>query len=286
MANLKQLRLRIKTIRSTKKITKAMQMVSASKLRKARMALEEADIYHTLVQNALQQALSDGSELSVLAKIACGLESFSHTKLLVVIGSDRGLCGGFNNSVLKLVRSDIRKFTEENIPFKVISIGKKPSYLMSLNYGDHMIEHHNILGFGDGDVASLAKVIIGLLEQKNIGSCDIYFSEFKSVISQVPTKMPLFPLVSRTKGEEIGANCELEGDNLINYLINLYIIAQLHNVLLESSASEEGARTTAMDNATRNAEDLIDRLTIVMNRTRQATITNELIEIISGAEAL
>lgn len=290
MANVKQLRLRIKSIKSTKKITKAMQMVSAAKLRKSRIALEGSGIYRGAVEAAFQKVLAVDQDLSSLAKIALGIESHSKVKLLVLIGSDRGLCGSFNQAIFRILKADITKLNNADIPFKIIAIGKKPTQFVNIYYPQHVIEVYNNSEFRDQNFSVLSKNIINMLTtqiaENKIGSCDVYFTEFKNTVTQIATVKELVPLkITKTKTEQ-NTICGVEGETLVENLIEMYIIAQIQYALLESRASEEASRTTAMDNATRNAEEMIDKLTLVMNRNRQAMITKELIEIISGAEAV
>lgn len=290
MANVKQLRLRIKSIKSTKKITKAMQMVSAAKLRKSRMALEGSGVYRSAVESAFHKVLGADQDLSPLAKIALGIESHSKEKLLILIGSDRGLCGSFNQAVFRILKLDIAKLLEAGIPFKIIAIGKKPTHFVNTYYPQHVIETHHNLEFNDQNLSMLSGKIINMLTAKvgenRIGSCNVYFTEFKNTVTQIPTAKELVPL-KISKAESAHHNIyNVEGETLVENLIEMYIIAQIQYAILESRASEEASRTTAMDNATRNAEDMIDKLTLVMNRNRQAMITKELIEIISGAEAV
>lgn len=289
MASVKQLRLRIKSIKSTKKITKAMQMVSAAKLRKNRLVLDESFAYRDAVEDAMHNTLAAGSDLSTIAKAALGLNVKSHdVKLIIIVGSDRGLCGGFNHAVLRMVRKDISEYLERGIQFKIIVIGKKPAQILNSYYKDHIIEMHNNLVFDAIHLRDLSSRVMGMLssnEKDKIGSCDVYFSSFKNTVQQIPDRKQIFPVVMK-KSEGVHGVCEVEGENLIEKLLSIYIIAQIQNVILDSRTSEEASRTTAMDNATRNAEDMIQKLTLSMNRSRQAMITKELIEIISGAEAV
>ncbi len=288
MANVKQLRLRIKSIKSTKKITKAMQMVSAAKLRKSRMALDGSGVYHQAVEEAVHNVLGADGDLSVLAKVALGQKTISKVKLLVVFGSDRGLCGSFNSAILRMLKFDIAKYIEDGIPFKIITIGKKPTQFVNAHYKNYLLEAHNSLGFGTNETCALSAKIMKMLstarDTQHVGSCDIYYSSFKNTVTQVPTAKQLLPLQIK-KSDKVSL-CEVEGETLVEDLIEMYVTAQLQYAILESRTSEEASRTTAMDNATRNAEDMIQKLTLVMNRNRQAMITKELIEIISGAEAV
>ena len=287
MANVKQLRLRIKSIKSTKKITKAMQMVSAAKLRKSRILLGESSLYHNAVESAMHNVLGADKDLSVLAKVALGIKSISKVKLLMVFGSDRGLCGSFNHAMLRMLKFDIARYIEEGIQFKIITIGKKPSQFVNAHYKEHILEEHHNLGFGTNEISQLASRIMKMLSGKaaqHIGSCDIYFTSFKNTVTQVPTAKQLLPLQIK-KSDSAHSVCDVEGEHLVEDLISMYILAQVQYAMLDSKTSEEASRTTAMDNATRNADDMIEKLTLVMNRNRQAMITKELIEIISGAEA-
>jgi len=288
MANVKQLRLRIKSIKSTKKITKAMQMVSAAKLRKSRIVLDGSSLYHNAVESAMHNALGVDQDLSILSKVALGMKSISKTKLLMVFGSDRGLCGSFNHAMLRMLKFDIARYIEEGIQFKIITIGKKTSQFVNAHYKEHILEEHHNLGFGTDEICALSRRIMNMLsnskDTQHIGSCDIYYTSFKNTVTQVPTAKQLLPLQIK-KSDSVHNVCDVEGENLIEDLISMYILAQVQYAMLESKTSEEAARTTAMDNATRNADDMIEKLTLVMNRNRQAMITKELIEIISGAEA-
>ena len=288
MASVKQLRLRIKSIKSTKKITKAMQMVSAAKLRKSRIVLESSGLYHNAVEEAMQNVLGADSDLSTVAKAALGLKAQSKVKLLIIVGSDRGLCGGFNHAVLRSVRHDIAKHIDEGSQFKIIVIGKKPTQIINAHYKDHVIETHTNLGFATNELRDLSSRIITMLAgngHHRIGSCDIYFSSFQNTVTQVPTMKEIIPIqIKKSNGAH--SMCEVEGENLVEELVAMYIIAQVQYALLDSRTSEEASRTIAMDNATRNADDMMQKLTLVMNRNRQAMITKELIEIISGAEAV
>ena len=289
MANVKQLRLRIKSIKSTKKITKAMQMVSAAKLRKARIALDNSGIYHNVVETAMHNVLGADADLSILAKAAFGLKAISRVKLLILVSSDRGLCGSFNHAVFRMFRADIAKYMEDKVPFKIITIGKKSSQFVEAHYSEYLLSAYNNLGFSVESINKLAHDIVHMLSGKHdnhsIGSCNIYFSTFKNVMTQMPTQKQLLPIEIKKSEHGHHEICEVEGENIVDELIGMYITAQLQYALLTSRAGEEAARTNSMDNATRNAEEMVDKLTLVMNRNRQAMITKELIEIISGADA-
>ena len=265
-----------------------MHMVSAAKLRKSRIVLDESMLYHDAVEFAMHNALGVDQDLSMISKVAFGLESISDVKLLLVIGSDRGLCGSFNHAVLRMLKYDIARYIEEKVQFKIIAIGKKPSQYVNAHYPEYVLESHHNLGFDVSKITELSSKIMKMLSGKetyHIGSCDMYFTSFKNTMMQVPTAKHLLPLEIK-KSDQSHSLCEIEGENLIENLISMYLLAQLQYALLHSRTSEEASRTLAMDNATRNAGDMIDKLTLVMNRNRQAMITKELIEIISGAEAV
>lgn len=291
MANVKQLRLRIKSIKSTKKITKAMQMVSAAKLRRSKAALDNFGEYHNAVAEAIHQALHAGEELSNKAKAALGIHS-SHvrTKLLIAIGSDRGLCGGFNQNVFRLLRNDVERYIANGVRFRIIVIGKKPSVLINAHYKNHVMKTYDNLECSTEFLTNLSSEILEMLDHsldsKNICSCDVYFSSFKNTVTQIAECKQILPIEHKKSHITENSVHDIEGKNVIDLLLKMHIIAQLNYAILDSRASEEASRTTAMDNATRNAEDMMDKLTLIMNRSRQAMITKELIEIISGAEAI
>ncbi len=279
MANVKQLRLRIKSIKSTKKITKAMQMVSASKLRRARIALESTQYYHEAVNHALSKATKADLELSPLAKAFLHHEHEEAPKLVVVFGSDRGLCGGFNNSVLRMLKHT----TNEDSNTKIMAIGKRAINFVNIHYPDLLVAEYNNAELDRVKLSEVAEQILTMVKGKAIGNIELYFSFFKNTISQIPTQKQIMPI---KLDDKTNSSCEVEGDSTIDDLIAMYVTSELAFALAQSRASEEAARTTAMDSATRNADKMLNQLTLVMNRTRQASITKELIEIISGAEAV
>lgn len=283
MASLKTLRVRIKSIKSTQKITKAMHMVSASKLRHARENLERSEDY-TKESEVILRAIKP--EESVENKMSKLLYSDLNPKkvLALVITSDRGLCGGFNQSVARLVKSDIAQMKTNGIEVKIITVGKKGKEALQASLGNDFIAHYannNITNIEQ--IEEIYQNFISVFEADAFDSCKIYFNFFKNTATQIPTIKSLIPL---EKQEPSSTNYEYEGAELIEDATNTYLNAQIYHSLLQSKASEEAARMIAMDNATGNAGDMINRLTLLLNRSRQASITTELIEIISGAEAV
>jgi F-type H+-transporting ATPase subunit gamma len=281
MSNLKQLRLRIKSIKSTKKITKAMQMVSASKLRKNKLLFDKSKDYFDSIENTLATVMN--SEIELHDSIRNLLtESSTKEKLLIVMGSDRGLCGSFNYSIFRNLRNDIENYKKNSIKFKIVVIGKKILNIIKNHYNEFVLEHHESTLFSSQKILELSSNLLKLSLENNL-SIDIYFSEFKNTITQIPTRKVIFPLESAKRSV---TEIVIEGENIINKLLEMYMISKIQYHFLENRTSEEASRTSAMDNATNNAADMINKLTLVMNRNRQSIITNELIEIISGAEAL
>mgnify|MGYP000156246632 FL=1 len=293
MPSLKDLRNRISSVKSTQKITQAMQMVAAAKLRRAQEAAEAARPYSQRMGAVLAniaQTLGDGDDAP---KLMVGTGS-SDTHLLVVCTAERGLCGGFNSSIARLAREHTRKLLAEGKTVKILTVGKKGYDILRRDFGANIIERVDLrdvkkLGFSDAD--AIGKKVIELFEKGEFDVCTLFYSEFKSVISQVPTALQLIPASAGGPEEaETGGDAvyeyEPDAGAILSDLIPRNISVQVFRALLENSASEQGARMSAMDNATRNAGEMIDDLTLDYNRQRQAQITKELIEIISGAEAL
>ncbi len=296
MANLKELRNRISSVTSTQKITRAMQMVAASKLRKAQDAVEStrpySDKLSTVVGNLSKEMEGDDNAPKLLVG-----NGNSQRYLLVVATSERGLCGGFNSSITRLASQSARKLIKEGKDVKFICIGKKGKAALNREFGKNIIEFFDFsevrnLGFSEGDL--VAKKIISLFGDDSFDICQLYYSKFESVLTQIPTEQTIIPfgINSNTEADEDNSNqeaCyEYEPDemDILKDLLPKNLSIQVFRALLENFASEQGARMSAMDNATRNASEMIDKLKITYNRSRQATITSELIEIISGAEAL
>jgi F-type H+-transporting ATPase subunit gamma len=293
MASLKDLRVRIASIKATQKITKAMQMVAAAKLRRAQEAAEQARPYSQRMQAVLANITQAVASNDEAPKLMTGTGS-DQTHLLVVCTAERGMCGGFNTQIVRLAREHIRRLQAEGKTVKLFCVGKKGVDQLRRDYG-HLIVERVILrevkqiAFANAD--EIGKKIIAMFEEGQFDICTVFYSEFKSVINQVPTAMQLIPASVGEDAEPASAGAaiyEYEPDaaGILGVLIPRNISVQIFRALLENAAGEMGAKMSAMDNATRNAGEMIDSLTITYNRQRQAQITKELIEIISGAEAL
>ena len=293
MASLKDLRNRIASVKATQKITKAMQMVAAAKLRRAQEAAEAARPYSQRMASVLAniaQAVGSGGEAPALMTGTCK----DDVHLLVVCTAERGLCGGFNSQIARFARERIRKLEAEGKTVKIVAVGRKGYDNLRRDYGKLIIDRIELrdvkqIGFANAD--AIARKVIALFNEGQFDVCTLFYSEFKSVISQVPTALQIIPAAPPAAEKvENGATAvyeyEPEPGEILSDLIPRNIAVQIFRALLENAAGEMGAKMTAMDNATRNAGDMINKLTINYNRTRQAMITKELIEIISGAEAL
>ena len=294
MANLKELRNRISSVSSTQKITKAMQMVAASKLRRAQENVETARPYSDKLGDILKNFSASFSGQDNAPELLAG-NGNDKSHLLIIATSERGLCGGFNTSIVKLAKEHILQLKEEGKEVKLIIIGKKGKELLQRDFGQEIIDIYDFsevkdLGFIEAE--KVAENILSLFEEGKFDICSLYFAKFESVLSQVPVCQKLIPFdieseVNEEKDiENICYEYEPDEEDILKELLPKNLSVQILRALLENVASEFGARLTAMDNATRNASDMIDDLTITYNRSRQASITSELIEIISGAEAL
>ena len=292
MPSLKDLRNRIASVKATQKITKAMQMVAAAKLRRAQEAAEAARPYSQRMGAVLANIAQNVTGEDAPALMAGTGKDDVH--LLVVCTAERGLCGGFNSQIARLARDHARKLLAEGKTVKIITVGKKGADILRREFASLLIDHVDLrevkqLAFVHAD--QIGHKIIKLFEEGAFDVCTLFYSEFKSVISQVPTAQQLIPA---SAGDSAGG--ETAGDAIYEYepdpaailstLIPRNISVQIFRALLENVAGEMGAKMSAMDNATRNAGDMINKLSITYNRQRQAQITKELIEIISGAEAL
>jgi F-type H+-transporting ATPase subunit gamma len=289
MPSLKDLKNRIGSVKSTQKITSAMKMVAAAKLRKAQEQALASRPYTSLMDRVVSKISSKaiGSSIDLLS----GKEIKTH--LLVVFSADRGLCGGFNGSITRTVRSEIKKLKDDGINVKLLMVGKKSADALNREFGDLFVEKidGNSAKPNYTDAEVLSKKIIDLFENNEFGVCRVVFNKFVSAITQEVTFKSLIPV--EVKNDEIDENdtssiyeFEPSEEEILNDLLPRNLATQLYSSQIESTASELAARMTAMDNATRNAGEMIDNLTLQYNRTRQAVITKELIEIISGAEAL
>ena len=290
MPSLKDLKNRIGSVKSTQKITSAMKMVAAAKLRKAQDQAIASRPYTSLMDNIVSKISSKTSSNSI--ELLSGKPD-NKTHLLVVFSADRGLCGGFNGSITRAVRSEVKKLQQDGINVKLLMVGKKSADSLNRDYGNLFIERIDGKSakpnFTDSEI--LARKIIDLFENGEFGVCKVIFNKFVSAITQEVTFKSLVPADVKpieTDGDENGSIYEFEPseEEILNDLLPRNLATQLFSSQIESTASELAARMTAMDNATRNAGEMIDKLTLQYNRTRQAVITSELIEIISGAEAL
>ncbi|MCV3208029.1 F0F1 ATP synthase subunit gamma [Mesorhizobium sp. YC-39] len=294
MPSLKDLRNRIASVKATQKITKAMQMVAAAKLRRAQEAAEAARPYSERMGAVLAnitQAIGGGGDAPALMT-GTGKDD---VHLLVVCTAERGLCGGFNSQIARLARDHIRKLLADGKQVKIICVGKKGYDILRRDYAAQVIDRVDLrevktLGFVNAD--AIAKKVIHLFNEGGFDICTLFYSQFKSVISQIPTAQQIIPAGAPSAAAETtnGGNAvyeyEPEPGEILSDLIPRNISVQVFRALLENAAGEMGAKMSAMDNATRNAGDMINKLSITYNRQRQAQITKELIEIISGAEAL
>ncbi|ESY64473.1 F0F1 ATP synthase subunit gamma [Mesorhizobium sp. M0051] len=294
MPSLKDLRNRIASVKATQKITKAMQMVAAAKLRRAQEAAEAARPYSERMGSVLAnitQAIGGGGDAPALMT-GTGKDD---VHLLVVCTAERGLCGGFNSQIARHARDHIRKLLADGRHVKIICVGKKGFDILRRDYASLIIDRVDLrevktLGFVNAD--AIAKKVIQLFNEGSFDICTLFYSQFKSVISQIPTAQQIIPAGVASAQAEVtdGGNAvyeyEPEPGEILSDLIPRNISVQVFRALLENAAGEMGAKMSAMDNATRNAGEMINKLSITYNRQRQAQITKELIEIISGAEAL
>jgi F-type H+-transporting ATPase subunit gamma len=289
MASLKDLRTRIASVKATQKITKAMQMVAAAKLRRAQEAAESARPYSKRMDAVLANITADvsGEDAPVLMKGT----GKSDAHLLLVCTSERGLCGGFNSQIVRLARDHARELLSHGKQVKIMTVGKKGADILRREFSSLMIDHVDLrtvkkLGFSQAN--DISRKILELFDAQSYDVCTLFYSEFKSVIAQIPMKLQIIPCDLKISTGVDTAEYEYEPSAhlILEDVIARTIAVQIFCALLENAASEQGARMSAMDNATRNAGDMIKGLTLVYNRQRQAQITKELIEIISGAEAL
>lgn len=291
MANLKDLKARIGSVKSTQKITKAMQMVAAAKLRRAQEAARAASPYAKAMEGMLNSLASRIDSNNAPALLVGNGKSNIH--LLVIMSSDRGLCGGFNTAIIKEAKRQIASLTAQGKTVKVISVGKKGFEQLKADYQSNIIHRSDAASqktVSYEDASEVSQKILSAFESGEIDTCSMVFNKFKSAISQVVTTQKLIPLDTGEPQEVENTNAVYEfepsEEAILTELLPKNLAVQIFSALLENAASEQGARMTAMDNATRNAGDMIKKLTLVYNRTRQAAITSELIEIISGAEAV
>ena len=290
MPNLKDLKTRIDSVKSTRKITKAMQMVAAAKLRRAQEAAEAGRPYADRMNAVMANLAGASASVDNAPKLLAG-SGENQVHLLVVATSERGLCGGFNSSIAKLARAKAKELIAAGKAVKIITVGKKGREQLKRDLSDKMINHvdlSEVKKLGYVHASDIATDIIARFNAEEFDVATIFYNKFESVMNQIPTELQLIPakFVSEEGADMPLYEYEPSETEILADLLPRALSTQVFTALLENGASEQGARMSAMDNATRNAGDMIDKLTIVYNRSRQAAITNELIEIISGAEAL
>jgi F-type H+-transporting ATPase subunit gamma len=292
MPSLKDLRNRIASVKATRKITKAMQMVAAAKLRRAQEAALAARPYSERMAAVLGNLASSMAGRDDAPPLLAGTGR-DQTHLLVVCSAERGLCGGFNAQIAKLAREHANKLLADGKTIKILTVGKKGNDILKRLYGRYIVDHVDLrtartLQFSHAQM--IADKVLKLFAEGEFDVCTLFFAEFKSVIAQKPTALRLIPAsVEGGKTPDLGGaiyDAEPDEGEILADLLPRNIAVQVFRALLENAASEQGARMSAMDSATRNAGDMINKLTLKYNRQRQAQITKELIEIISGAEAL
>lgn len=296
MSGLKELRNRIASVRSTEKITSAMKMVAASRFRKAQLAVEEARPYAERMERMIGSVLDDPAAAAGASALLVGRDTGA-AHLIIAATSDRGLCGGFNSNIVREVRRRVQTLQEDGKAVKLFCIGRKARDLLKRDYSPLIVGTLEDVGRGGvtfAEARAVGEQVLGMFEAGEFDTCTVVYNKFVSAMTQIVTPMRLIPVeVPEREAEEEAApglapvyEFEPSEADILQSLLPSNLVVQIFRVLLESSASEHGARMTSMDNATRNARDMIDDLTLTFNRTRQAQITRELIEIISGAEAL
>ena len=291
MPSLDDLKKRITSVKSTQKITKAMKMVAAAKLRKAQESAEKGRPFSEKMNNIILNLSNSISDRNTASKFLVG-SGKDDIHLCVVITADRGLCGGFNSNICKKAKNYFEKILKEGKTLKIFTVGSKGHDQLKRTYGKFIVEKRNFKGLKKityKEAEEIGKKIIELFNDSKFDICKIFYNKFKNVITQIPASQQIIPIENPYKEEKNSENFyefEPEENEILNDLLPRNISTQIFKAFLENAASEQGSRMTAMDNATRNAGDLVDKLTITYNRSRQASITKELIEIISGAESL
>jgi F-type H+-transporting ATPase subunit gamma len=290
MASLDDLKKRIASVKSTQKITKAMKMVAAAKLRKAQESAEKGRPYSEKMNNIILNLSNGISDKENTSKLLSGTGN-DKVHLCVVMTSDRGLCGGFNSNIIKKAKSYFSKILAEGKEFKIITVGSKGNDQLKRVYGEKIIENISFKESKNAnyfDADKVGKMVIEKFEAGEFDVCTIFYNQFKNVITQIPQAQQIVPLNNEEDENNSDESYEFEPDEdeILSNLLPKNISTQIFKAMLENSASEQGSRMSAMDNATRNAGEMVDKLTIEYNRSRQAAITKELIEIISGAESL
>ncbi|HAT07727.1 MAG TPA: F0F1 ATP synthase subunit gamma [Rhodobiaceae bacterium] len=292
MASLKELRNRIASVQATQKITRAMQMVAASKLRRAQEAAEAARPYADRMGAVLGNLAASINDVETAPKLLAGTGS-DKRHLLIVATAERGLCGGFNSSIARLAREDAQKLMAAGKQVQILCVGRKGYDVLKRYFEKELLDpvsYQGLKGIGFDQAQEVASRVLADFDADSFDMCTLYYSKFENVISQVPTGLQIIPAsFDDSETPDLGGaayDYEPEENDILDALLPRNIAVQILRALLENAASEQGARMTAMDNATRNAGEMIDSLSITYNRSRQAQITKELIEIISGAEAL
>ena len=291
MASLDDLKKRIMSVKSTQKITKAMKMVAAAKLKRAQESAEKGRPYSEKMNNIILNLSLGIADKESAPKLLSG-SGKNQIHLCVVMTSDRGLCGGFNANIIKKAKNYFSDVTKEGREIKIITVGSKGNDQLKRLYGDKIIENISFKESKNAnffDAEKVGKIIIEKFDKEEFDICTIFFNQFKNVITQIPQAQQIIPLNAVNENQEnLNESYEFEPDEdeILSNLLPKNISTQIFKAMLENSASEQGARMSAMDNATRNAGEMVDKLTIEYNRSRQAAITKELIEIISGAESL
>jgi len=292
MPSLDDLKKRIKSVKSTQKITKAMKMVAAAKLRKAQESAEKGRPYSEKMQNIILNLTKSIKDTQYAPKLLVGTGE-DKKYLCVVLTADRGLCGGFNSNICKLAKSNFKKILGEGKELKIITVGSKGLDQIKREYGNYVIKKFSFkdkkhISFNEAEI--IGQEIINLFNKNEFDKCILFYNNFKNVITQIPQAQQIIPAEKEQSDDNVeklvSYEFEPDEDEILEDLLPKNISTQVFKALLENAASEQGSRMTAMDNATRNAGDLVDKLTINYNRSRQASITKELIEIISGAESL
>lgn len=296
MANLKSLKLRIRSVKSTGKMTKAMKMVAASKLRRARNAVESSRPYAEKISELIIDVASNVSFRDIIDDrfaLLTGHKDSANKHLIIVLSSDRGLCGGLNTNIVKYAKNHARSLIENGKEVKIICIGKKAFDQLKAEFGDKIVE--TIFGIFKANIEykvaeDLATKIISLFEKREFDICEVIYNKFKSAIVREPTKKQLIPapisLVKNKVVVDMPISYEPDKELILCQLLVKNLTMQIYNQLLENAASEQGARMSAMESATNNANKMIKNLTLIYNRTRQSNITRELIDIVSGANAI
>ena len=292
MPSLDDLKKRITSVKSTQKITKAMKMVAAAKLRRAQESAEKGRPFSEKMNNIILNLSGSITDKESASKFLVGTGK-DNVHLCVVITADRGLCGGFNTNICRKAKNYFEKILKEGKTLKVFTVGSKGHDQLKRIYGSYIIEKINFKGYKKityKEAEQIGEKIIKLFNESQFDECKIFYNKFKNVITQIPQVQQIVPIENLKKKEEKTSDnfyeFEPEENEILDNLLPRNISTQIFKAFLENAASEQGSRMTAMDSATRNAGDLVDKLTITYNRSRQAAITKELIEIISGAESL